>query len=310
MNKKKIIFYIDWTDCLAHLTGDEAYQEGETEEQRNQYTRNQVNHFFYALEKLQEKYDVDIHCVTGGTIEYLNGDGHGWISLLHELFENAGFPNTFQSVVTEYGADLLIGKDSSILERPFEDSKILCTNHLLNQIENTIPSEIKSMVELSLCKYFANVSFEKEDMTQQEFEYYYDLIKEFQNNELYSLYPYYCPGYGVEIDVLPKGLDKARGVDSINSIFYQNVPTENIALSLFNGDFAQIDLRMIDHSLTEDVLFVASVDADIKPYVSNTSLSYQIGGYKIEALTKAMEEISTKDLEKHPYIKKDYRYTK
>lgn len=204
----------------------------------------------------------------------------------------------------------MIGKDSSILERPFEDSKILCTNHLLNQIENTLPSEIKSMVELSLCKYFANVRFEKEDMTQQEFEYYYDLIKEFQNNELYSLYPYYCPGYGVEIDVLPKGLDKARGVDSINSIFYQNVPTENIALSLFNGDFAQIDLRMIDHSLTEDVLFVASVDADIKPYVSNTSLSYQIGGYKIEALTKAMEEISTKDLEKHPYIKKDYRYTK
>ncbi len=310
MNKKKMIFYIDWTDCLAHLTGDEAYQEGATEEQRNQYTRNQVNHFFYALGKLQEKYDVDIHCVTGGTIEYLNGDGHGWIPLIHELFENAGFPNTFQSVVTEYGADLLIGKDSRILERPFEDSKILCTDHLLYQIENTLPSEIKSMVELSLCKYFANVRFEKKDMTQQEFKYYYALIKEFKNNEMYSLYPYYCPGYGVEIDVLPKGLDKARGVDSINSIFYQNVPTENIALSLFNGDFAQIDLRMIDHSLTEDVLFVSSVDSDISSYVSNTSLPYQIGGYKIEALTKAMEQISTKDLENHPYTKKNYRYAK
>ena len=33
-SKKKIIFYIDWTDCLAHLTGDEAYSIGETKEER------------------------------------------------------------------------------------------------------------------------------------------------------------------------------------------------------------------------------------------------------------------------------------
>lgn len=310
MNKKKIIFYVDWTDCLAHLTGDEAYQEGETEKERKDYTRCQVNHFFQALEKLNRNYDIDIHCVTGGTIEYLNGEGHGWISLIHELFENAGFPNTFCSVVTEYGADLLIGKDSKLLERPFEDSKILCTNQLLDQIENTLPSEIRSMVELSLCKYFANVRFEKENMTQQEFEYYYSFIKEFKNNEMYSLYPYYCPGYGVEIDVLPKGLDKARAVESINSIFYQNVLTNDIALSVFNGDFSEIDLRMVDHSLTDDVLFVGSIDADIKPYVANTTLPYFVNGYKIECLTRAMEEISTKDLGNHPYTKKDYRYAK
>lgn len=127
---------------------------------------------------------------------------------------------------------------------------------------------------------------------------------------MYSLYPYYCPGYGVEIDVLPNGLDKTRAVESINSTFYQNIPTENIALSVFNGDFSQIDLRMVDHSLTDDVLFVGSVDADIEPYVANTSLSYLVDGYKIGALTNAMEEISTKDLEKHPYTKKGYRYAK
>lgn len=310
MNKKKIIFYVDWTDCLAHLTGDEAYQEGETEKARKDYTRNQVNHFFQALEKLNRKYDIDIHCITGGTVEYLNGDGHGWIRLIHELFESAGFKNTFQSVATEYGGDLLIGRDARILERPFEDSKILCTNQLLTDIENKLPPEIRSMVELSLCKYFANIRFEKEDMTESEFHYYYSLIKEFKNNSMYSLYPYYCPGYGVEIDVLPNGLDKTRAVESINSTFYQNIPTENIALSVFNGDFSQIDLRMVDYSLTDDVLFVGSVDADIEPYVANTSLSYLVDGYKIGALTNAMEEISTKDLEKHPYTKKGYRYAK
>lgn len=308
--KKKLIFYIDWTDCLAHLTGDEAYQEGETPEERNQYTRNQVNHFFRALEKLNEKYDVDIHCITGGTIDYLNKDGHGWIPLIHELFDSAGFPDTFQSVVTEYGGDLLVGKEVKILERPFEDAKILCTNRLLNDINQSLPSEIRSMVELSLCKYFANIRFEKEDMTESEFEYYYTLIKEFKNNNLYSLYPYYCPGYGVEIDVLPKGFDKSRAVDSINSVFYSNTPRENIMLSVFNGDFSQIDLRMVDHSLTDDVLFVGSIDADIKPYVSNTTLPYRVDGYKIGAITKAMEEIATKNLEEHPYVKKGYRYAK
>lgn len=308
--KKKMIFYIDWTDCLAHLTGDEAYQEGTTQEERSRYTRDQVNNFFYALRKLNEKYDVDIHCITGGTIEYLNGDGHGWISLIHELFESAGFSDVFQSVATEYGGDLLIGRDSEILERPFDDAKILCTNQLLNDINQSLPSEIRSMVELSLCKYYANIRFEKEDITEKEFEYYYALIKEFKNNNMYSLYPYYCPGYGVEIDVLPKGFDKARAVDSINSVFYRNVPRKDIILSVFNGDFSQIDLRMVDHSLTDDVLFVGSVDADIEPYVSNTSLPYRVGGYKIGAITNAMEEIATKNLEEHPYVKKEYRYAK
>lgn len=309
-NKKKIIMYIDWTDCLAHLTGDEVYVEGETKKEKSDYTRAQVNRFFAALEKLNDLYDVDIHCITGGSEEYLNGDSHGWINLLHELFKNAGFPNTFQSVVTEYGGDLLVGSNAQLLEHPFEESKYLCTEKLLDSIRSTIPKEVASMVDLSFYKYFANVRFEKEDMTEAEFEYYFSLIQDFKNHDSYTLYPYYCPGYGVEIDVLPNGLDKSRGVQRINEIFYRNLPKENIALSIFNGDFSQIDLRMVDCSLTSDVLFVGSEDADIKPYVESTELKYRTVGHKIEAITMAMEEILTMDLEKHPYDKGNYRYVK
>lgn len=308
--KKKIIFYIDWTDCLAHLTGDDAYAEGETEKEKADYTRKQVNNFFDALKKLKELYDVDIHCITGGTEEYLNGDGHGWITLIHELFASAGCPDVFKSVATEYGGDLLVGKDCTLVERDFEDSKILCTETLLDSIRQTLPPEIVGNVELSLCKYFANVRFEKEDMTEAEFEYYYSLIQSFKNNEDYSTYPYYCPGYGVEIDVLPKGFDKARAVDSINSAFYSATPNEDITLSVFNGDFSQIDLRMVDHSLTDNVLFVGSEDADIVPHVEGTDLQYRTVGHKIEAITKAMEEIYSKGLDLSSYNKGGYHYGK
>lgn len=308
--KKKIIFYVDWTDCLAHLTGDDAYAEGDTNLEKNNYTRTQVNRFFTALKTLREKYDVEVHCITGGSQEYLNGDGHGWISLIHELFINAGFTDVFKSVVTEYGADLLVGPNVELIERPYEKSKTLCTEELLEDIRNTIPKEISSMVELSFYKYFANIRFEKEDMTEEEFKYYYAIIKEFKNNQLYTLYPYFCPGYGVEIDVLPNGLDKTRAVNSINSLFYANTPSEDIALSVFNGDFHQIDLRMVDSSLTRDVLFVGSEDADIKPYVEGTDLHYRNAGHKIEAISMVMEEIVKRDLEMHPYDKGGYRYAK
>lgn len=306
--KKKIIFYVDWTDCLAHLTGDESYSEGDTKKDQANYTRTQVNNFFQSLTKISKNYDVDIHCITGGTIEYLNKNGNGWIKQIHELFTSSGFPDTFKSVVTEYGADLLIGEKSILLEKPFEPSKTLCTEELLRNIYRQLPNEIVDLTELSLYKYFANIRFEKEDMTENEFKYYYSIIKEFKNTELYDKYPYYCPGYGVEIDVLPKGLNKERAVKSINESFYSNTPRENIALSVFNGDFAEIDLRMIDHSLTDDVLFVGSEDANIKPYVENTPLPYRIEGHKIEAITNVMEEIATNNLEQHPYVKKGYHY--
>ncbi len=306
--KRKIIMYVDWTDCLAHLTGDEAYTEGETDEEKRSYTRNQVNRFFNALKTLKTSYDVEIHCITGGSQEYLNGDDHKWIDLIHELFASCGCPDVFKSVVTEYGADLLVGPNATLVERPYEDSKILCTDKLLEDIRKTLPSDIISEVELSFYKYFANVRFEKEDMTVHEFEYYYEKIKSFSNNQAYTLYPYYCPGYGVEIDVLPNGLNKTRAVNSINSLFYSDIPKEDIALSVFNGDFSQIDLQMVDYSLTEDVLFVGSEDADITPYVNGTELQFRTAGHKIESLSIAMEEIAKTNLEKHPYTKGGYRY--
>ncbi len=309
-NKKKIIFYLDWTDCLAHLTGDDAYSEGETSAEKRKYTRNQVNRFFKALRKLKEKYDVEIHCITGGSQEYLNGNGNGWISLIHELFINEGFPDVFKSVVTEYGADLLVGPNVQLLECPYEDSKKLCTNQLLQNINDVVPEEIKSMVELSFYKYFANIRFLKDDLTDEEFNYYYEILKEFKNNELYTLYPYYCPGYGVEIDVLPNGLDKTRAVESINEYFYKDTKPEDIALSVFNGDFHQIDLRMVDSSLTNDVLFVGSEDADISSYIESTDLPYRNAGHKIEAISMVMEELADVDLEKHPYDKGGYQYAK
>lgn len=309
-SKKKIIFYIDWTDCLAHLTGDNAYAEGDTDEDKRNYTRRQVNHFFKALKNLQNYYDVDIHCITGGTREYLNGDGHGWISLIHELFESAGCSDVFKSVVTEYGGDMLIGKNCDFLECDLEDAKAFCTNKMLDDIRKTLPDEIVDKVELSLCKYYANVRFEKEDMTEEEFNYYYSLIKSFKNSDAYSIYPYYCPGYGVEMDILPNGFDKTRAVSSINSVFYDAFSREDIALSVFNGDFSQIDLRMVDESLSDNVLFVGSEDADIKPYVQDSELSYRTVGHKIEAISMAMEEIAAKGMDLSSYNKGGYRYAK
>ena len=307
MNRQKIIFYVDWTDCLAHLTGDDIYSEGENEEEKSSYTRNQVNNFFLALGKLQEKYDVEIHCVTGGSQVFL-GEEHPWLTQLHELFINAGFPNVFKSVVTEYGGDLLVGSDIKIIEKPYEGSKKLCTEQLLQNIREVIPYEVSQNVELSFFKYYANIRFEKEDMTEEEFEYYYGIIKNFKNNELYTLYPYYCPGYGVEIDVLPNGLDKERAIETINAYFYSNISKEQVALSVFNGDFHQIDLRMVDHSLTSDVLFVGSEDADIEPYVEHTDLSYRNSEHKIASITKVMQELYGMDLSKHPFDKGGYKY--
>ena len=308
--KKKIICYVDWTDCIAHLTGDEAYQEGETPEERSAYTRKQVNEFFEALGELKQKYDVDIHCITGGCEDYLQTSS-GWIKLLHELFINQGHPDTLKSVLTEYGGDLIVGPNLEVVERPFEDSKSLINEKLCDDIRATIPIQYQEGAEVTLpYKYFANIRFENEDLTNQEFNYLCNVIDRFEGRENYELYPYYCPGYGVEIDVVPIGLDKARGVDTINEHFYKDTPKEDIALSIFNGDFGSIDLRMTNHSLTKDVLFVGSEDADIAPMLAGQSLPYMTAGHKIECMTIAMRKLAQENLELHPYDKGDYSYVK
>ena len=311
IDKKKIIFYVDWTDCIAHLTGAAEYSEGDTEEEKRNYTLRQVNDFFEALGKLTKKYDVDIHCVTGGCEDYLNGPKHGWIDLLHELFKNEGYPSVFKSVITEYGGDLLVGSNSTLFERPFEDSKILINEKLCENIKATIPEQYRETAEVTLpYKYFANIRFVDENLTEAEFNAIYTSVCGFNGHDLYTLYPYYCPGYGVEIDVLPKGLDKARGIETINNMFYSTTPKDDIALSVFNGDFATIDLRMTDLSLTKDVLFVGSEDADIAPVLEGQTLPYMTGGHKVACITNAMRVIASKDLSTHPYNKGSYTYEK
>ena len=313
MEKQKIIFYLDWTDCIAHLTGDDSYTEGETEEEKSAYARNQQTRFFDVLKQLQRKYDVEIHCITGGTIEYLNGlDGGGWVDQLKELFINEVGPGVFKSVVTEYGCDMLVlnEKETKIVKRPFEDSKVLCTERLINSINTVIPEEVKDKVNVTLCNYYGNIRFLDENMTDEQFEYYYAIIGDFNGHENYTLYPYYFPGYGVEIDVLPNGIDKGRGVDSINEYFYSKIPKEQIALSVFNGDFPEgIDLLMIDHSLTNDVIYVASEYAGkYETELNKTSLPHSIGEVKIASISRLMENLANMDLTQHPYDKGDYRY--
>ena len=313
MEKQKIIFYLDWTDCIAHLTGDDSYTEGETEEEKSAYARNQQTRFFDALKQLQRKYDVEIHCITGGTIEYLNGlDGGGWVDQLNELFINEVGPGVFKSVVTEYGCDMLVfnEKETKIVKRPFEDSKVLCTEKLCDSINAVIPKEVKDKVETSLCNYYGNIRFLDENMTDEQFEYYYAIISDFNGHENYTLYPYYFPGYGVEIDVLPNGIDKGRGVDSINEYFYSKTPKEQVALSVFNGDFPEgIDLLMINHSLTNDVVYVASLYAkEYQEKLDKTTLPHSIGEVKIASVSKLMEDLVNMDLTQHPYDKGDYKY--
>ena len=322
MKKEKIIFYLDWTDCLAHLTGDDAYAEGENKKEKEEYTRNQRERFFTALKQLQKKYDVDIHCVTGGSQEYLNGlNGGGWIDQLNKLFiDNVGL-GVFKSVITEYGCDMLTfdGEKTKLIENPFPLSSVLNTKQLEDNIKKSIPEEIKENVVVSRYKYFGNIRFEDPEMTEDQFNYYYSIIKEFQGNENYTLYPYYFPGYGVEIDVLPTGINKGRGIDFINEIFYKNTPREEIALSVFNGDFPEgIDLIMADHALTNDVVYVASdYAADYVPTLDKDAaeLPYSIGPYKIATISAFMEILSNEekynlDLSQHPFDKGNYKHSR
>ena len=58
------------------------------------------------------------------------------------------------------------------------------------------------------------------------------------------------------------------------------------------------------------VLFVGSEDADIKPYVQDSELSYRTVGHKIEAISMAMEEIAAKGMDLSSYNKGGYRYAK
>ena len=329
--KKKVIFYIGWTDCLAHLTGDEAYTEGNSQKEKRKYTRGQVKRFFNALRNLKQKYDVDIHCITGGTVKYLEGDT-GWISQVTELFRSQGCGENLKSVVTEYGGDILLPRitenddvtkrttgekaNISILQkkRPFAPSKVLCTDDLIKRIKASIPKGVDpSAVEVTHCDYFVNIRFLDEKMTQSQFEAYYAIISSFEGNEEFELYPYYCPGYGVEIDVLPKGLDKARAVETINEQFYKNTPREEVALQVFNGDFPDIDLRMVDKSMTQDVLFVGSHDTNnLSQYVGGTGLKYFALEHKVGAISLAMEDIYRQNLDKYPhtYDKENYKYGK
>ena len=308
MEKKKVIIYIDWTDALAHLLYDKTYSEGK------RYTNVRINRFFNELRNLNHLYDVEIHCVTGGTEDYLN-ISHNWIEPIQGLFVENGFPNVLKSVVTEYGGDVIKidGYDenapegqklkTTLVEKPLKSSNTLPPDELKRNIWRTfqgVTPEKLEKIEFISYKYAWNVRIKDEEMDEKTFDALYKRIKNFEGSENYDLYPYYCPGYGVEIDVFPKGLDKARAVESIHELFYKDTPSSEIAVEVFNDDWPNVGHRMPNASATPRVLYTASKDTYLNPpkddatekLYKNLDVPYMIGGHKIDNVSRAMREIA------------------
>lgn len=295
----KIVLYVDWTDCVAHLATE--YAEGETPTEKSEYTAKQAKNFFAQIKQLQDKgFEVECHVISGGSVEMLSE----MFEQICELAENSGFPNLFKSLTCEYGGDI-VTKDG-IIEVPNPDSERLFTKSLQDSASASL-SDIPD-VYFRRDKYLQNIRFENINITEQEFNTNCARVEEIYGHKDFNFYSYFCPGYGVEIDICPKSLNKYNAVRRINAAFYAQTPRSEIVLSIFNGDFPQIDLPMVNASLTSDVLFVGTEEGEILSQTTGTSLPTSVKGRKLESLTLALQEVCSKDLSLHPYDKGDYEY--
>lgn len=298
---KKIIMYVDWTDCVAHLTAE--YAEGESPKEKGEYTAKQAKNFFAQIKLLKIKgYNIDCHVISGGSVEMLS-EMYGQIC---ELAENSGCGDLFKSLTCEYGGDIVT--KSGVIENKNADAESLFTNELEEKAKAHFKNE--ENIFFNKEKYFQNIRFENIDITKQEFEEKCLEVSKIYGHEDFNFYSYFCPGYGVEIDIVPKSLNKNSAVKNINEIFYSKLSRHKIALSIFNGDFAEIDLPMVNSSLTRSVLFVGTEEGNILENIQNTKLPVSIKGKKLEALTLALDDVNRQDLRKHPYDKGDFEYGK
>ena len=307
---KKIIGYVDWTDFFAHLIEDYVPDDLNDDEKKS-YNDEKRARLLNAVKEANEKgYEVDLHILSGGTLEYLYSSG--WYDKALESLVEAGFPDLVKSLTTEYGADMVI--DGKIIEKPFEQSKKLINGTLIEEISKTLPDSPN--ISYPTYKYFQNVRFEDPDMSEEQFNEYFDSVKGFKGSENFDLYDYYFPGYGVEIDVLPKGLNKGRGVFHIEEEFYENIPEEDIAFRIFNGDFYFSEFPMIAATNSTKILLSGSEDAryreDRSPqfgplYTKETGpIPYVAGESKLDGFSMALESV-VKSL---PRLSKETGYKK
>lgn len=291
---KIIPTYIDWTDAVAHLNYSDTYAEGETEDQKLLYTTQVGDEFFAACERLKKLgYRVDAHVISGGTIDYLQK----WNEENVGLAIKSGQPNLFKSLTTEYGGDVITvdekenGEFESVfIPHPYDGINFATSDVLQERLKALVPA--KYAPEFINYKYGQNIRLENPDITEDDFEAVAEMLKSIDGAQELDIYPYYCPGYGVEVDFFPKGFDKERAVENVNGLFYSDVEKEQIALSIFNGDFADVDLRMVNQSLTNNVLFVGTQDGNIKEHTEGTTLEATTEGRKLNAVTMALNNVA------------------
>lgn len=336
MKRIVIPIYVDWTDGIAHLSGGEDYAKGENAKERSEYTLNQANKFFSACKRLiGAGYKPEIHVITGGSIEANQELNERIIASAYEF----GMPDLFKSVTTNYGGDMMVNSNkegreainivTNIVPNPIQN-EFVKSAELRELVSKNIPREYE--MKFKEYEYYQCVNLANENITEKDFNNLVALLKaEFASKDI-TIYAYYDPGYGLDIDFVPKNLTKGRAIDEIRKLFYVKDapeldprfaksnpgfmrPTESdIALEIIMGDYAEVELVAIDHSMQNNVLFVATEDnTGISEVLEGTELKTFIQGKKLDALTQALNHV-VDEIEKNgalpDYSKGNYRAVK
>lgn len=331
MEKNKIVQYIDWSDFLTQMALSDGYHvvdevakdgtprsDDMQKDLKRLYMDQMAEDYLTQCKRLQDLgFVMDVHCLTGGD---MTKSIFGRSETIANLFANHGMPNSYKSLTFEYGMDMLINDydengnvrpvhlgiwdenpkgdyshfhEQNPLKHPLMDTYAF-SDELQEDLKAAVPEELAP--EFIKYKYYQNVSLRKPGVTEEEFNDIVQLIEMNFDKKGLVFYPYYDPSHGIEIDILPEGLDKATGVKEIQRHFYHdengNVD-DSVALEVFCGDFARVELPSVDNSMGQQVLFVATDAASgVKEATEGTTLPKRTEGYKLAAATNALREIA------------------
>jgi len=311
MRKNKIVEYIDWTDFLTHLhlkKGANVAKRESLEEAKlytDGYMDLMADEYFHERQRLiNHGYVIDTHCLTGGTICSPELSIQDRNEVISGIFNAYGMPYNFKSTTTEYGGDMILntlddnGRGCSYYFTLPENHPFHKTYANSDELQEDLKALVPKLLSPSFTKYkyFQNVTLEKEDISEIEFNDIVQLVEMGLDDRDLAFYPYFCPGYGVEIDILPIGLSKAAGVENIKRTFYQGEHGNNdsdIALEIYMGDFSCVELGAVDSSIGNQVLFVATKDeVGISIATENTPLATRIGKHKLLATIGIYRELA------------------
>lgn len=280
---KKIVLYADWTDIIGHLTSFYAVcenEEGKTAEQiekeKQAYLEENLKSFFASVKEIRSQgYDVDCHVITGGTREYI-------MPMFMEVFAHAekyGELDLFKSLTLEYGSENInlieYRKEHGMEYKEGQElSSKVCQVVAKQDPKKAFPEEQTARIRAELestgiatlnaeypYNYMQNVVLNKEDVTEEEFKEFCRKVRSLYG-EGYTFYEYFCPGYGVEIDIAAPRNTKANAVKSIKKRYYGRGKGAEVDLEVIVGDYKEVELPMINETINQNVLVIATEESE------------------------------------------------